>query len=179
MIVFGLGNPGAEYSKTRHNVGFMTVDKLAAQEGMTLRKRCLRSYRYSKKKNLKLVEPLTFMNSSGDIFPSLVKREDAVIVVVDNMDLELGRIKVKQGGSDAGHNGLRSIIRNIGPDFIRIYIGIGRPERGVKVIDHVLSPFTDEEMIRLFPALDRAVEAITALKKGESLSSVIQRANTL
>ena len=129
MIVFGLGNPGPKYSKSRHNVGFMAIEKLAAQEGLSLRKRCLHSYKWARKGSLTLVEPLTFMNNSGIIFPHLVKGEDRVVVIVDNMDLPVGRIRIRQGGSAAGHNGLKSIINNIGADFIRLYIGIAKSLR--------------------------------------------------
>ena len=178
MIVFGLGTPGPKYSRSRHTAGFMTVEKLAAHEDLSLRKRCLLSYKVARKGSLTLVEPLTYMNNSGRIFPRLVKGEDTVIVIVDNMDLPLGRIRIRQGGGDAGHNGLKSIISHIGKDFLRIYIGIGRPAEGVSVIDHVLSDFSQEEMVLLDDATSRAVDAIESLKNGERLLSVIQRANT-
>lgn len=178
MIVFGLGNPGPKYSKSRHNVGFMAIEKLAAQEGLSLRKRCLHSYRWARKGSLTLVEPLTYMNNSGLVFPSLVKGEDMVIVIVDNMDLPVGRIRVKNGGGDAGHNGLKSIIGRIGRDFLRIYVGVGRPDEGVAVAEHVLSAFREEDLASLDASLDKAVEAVKALIAGEKLSNVIQRANT-
>ena len=178
MIVFGLGNPGPKYSKSRHNVGFMAIEKLAAQEGLSLRKRCLHSYKWARKDSLTLVEPLTFMNNSGIIFPHLVKGEDRVVVIVDNMDLPVGRIRIRQGGSAAGHNGLKSIINNIGADFIRLYIGIGRPHEGSSVVDHVLSDFCEDEIALIDEATDRAVEALTYIANGEDLLSVIQRANT-
>ncbi|HIS14438.1 MAG TPA: aminoacyl-tRNA hydrolase [Candidatus Ornithospirochaeta stercorigallinarum] len=178
MIVFGLGNPGPKYSKSRHNVGFMAIEKLAAQEGLSLRKRCLHSYKWARKGSLTLVEPLTYMNNSGLVFPSLVKGEDMVVVIVDNMDLPVGRIRVKNGGGDAGHNGLKSIIGRIGRDFLRIYVGVGRPDEGVAVAEHVLSAFPEDDLDRLDASLDKAVEAVKALIAGEKLSNVIQRANT-
>ena len=178
MIVFGLGNPGPKYNRSRHNVGFMALEKLAAQEGLSLRKRCLHSYRWARKGSLTLVEPLTYMNNSGIIFPNLVKDEDPIVVIVDNMDLPLGRIRIKNGGGDAGHNGLKSIIGSIGKDFIRVYIGIGRPKDGISVPDYVLSSFENDEWEPLNAAIDKAVDAISALQKGEKLLNVIQRANT-
>ncbi len=178
MIVFGLGNPGPRYSKSRHNVGFMAIEKLAAQEGLSLRKRCLHSYKWARKGSLTLVEPLTYMNNSGLVFPSLVKGEDMVVVIVDNMALPVGRIRVKNGGGDAGHNGLKSIIGRIGRDFLRIYVGVGRPDEGVAVAEHVLSAFPEDDLDRLDASLDKAVEAVKALIAGEKLSNVIQRANT-
>ncbi len=178
MIVFGLGNPGPKYKETRHNVGFMALEKLAAKEELRLRKRCLHSYKWARSSSLTLVEPLTFMNNSGIVFPSLVKGEDAVIVLVDNMDLPLGKIRVKRGGSSAGHNGLKSIINEIGADFIRIYIGIGRPQDGISVVDHVLSRFSSDEMAQLDPALEHAADAVKALYEGEDFLRVVQRANS-
>ena len=179
VIVFGLGNPGPKYSRSRHNVGFMALEKLAAKKGLRLRKRCLHSYKWAVSKDLTLVEPLTYMNNSGIIFPSLVKDEEKIIVIVDNMDLPLGKIRIKKGGSAAGHNGLKSIISAIGPDFIRVYVGIGRPKEGVEVVDHVLSSFTEDEMSGLDSALDRASDAIDSLLNGEDYLAVVQRANSL
>ena len=179
MIVFGLGNPGPKYSRSRHNVGFMALEKLAAKKGLRLRKRCLHSYKWAVSKDLTLVEPLTYMNNSGIIFPSLVKDEEKIIVIVDNMDLPLGKIRIKKGGSAAGHNGLKSIISAIGPDFIRVYVGIGRPKEGVEVVDHVLFSFTEDEMNILSPALSRASDAIDSLLNGEDYLAVVQRANSL
>ena len=180
MIVFGLGNPGTEYEGTRHNAGFITVEKMAAKMDAKFRKRCLRLYSAcTPAEDLTLVKPLTFMNRSGDIFHYLVKEgDDAPIVVVDNMDLPVGRIRIKVGGSSAGHNGLKSIISAIGPEFIRIYVGIGRPLEGTTVTDHVLSRFTDEERIKLDGAVDHAIEAVESLRRGEDIRVVIQRANS-
>ena len=178
MIVFGLGNPGGKYEKTRHNVGFMTVEKLAASYGMKMRKRCFSNYKWSHEEDFRIVQPLTFMNNSGIVFPSLVKEGARVIVVVDNMDLPVGRLKVRIGGSSAGHNGLKSIINEWGNDFIRIYIGIGRPAEGVDVPDHVLSEFSDEDMAVLDKVFDEAVVAIDSFRKGEKDNVIIQRANS-
>ena len=179
MIVFGLGNPGTEYEGTRHNAGFITVEKMAAKMDAKFRKRCLRLYSTARpEEDLTLVKPLTFMNRSGDIFHYLVQEGDTPIVVVDNMDLPVGKIRMKVGGSSAGHNGLKSIIGAIGPDFIRIYVGIGRPAEGTTVTDHVLTRFTDEERVKLDGAVDHAIEAIEGLRRGEDIRVVIQRANS-
>ena len=178
MIVFGLGNPGAKYSGTRHNAGFETVEKLAARKGMKLRKRCLRLYRKAVLDDLTLVEPLTFMNSSGKISGDIVRTGEPVIVIVDQMDLPPGKIRIKRGGSSAGHNGLKSMIAAIGSDFIRVYIGIGRPSEGVSVIDHVLSRYNDEDRKLVDEAEERAADAIISLYEGEAFERVAQRANS-
>ena len=147
MTVFGLGNPGARYKGTRHNAGFETVEKVAAQLGIKLRKRCFRLYRKAVSGSLVLIEPLTYMNRSGDIAKECLKDGDQVVVVVDQMDLPPGCIRIRHGGSSAGHNGLKSMIAAIGSDFIRVYIGIGRPAEGVSVPDHVLSRCSEEDRV--------------------------------
>lgn len=178
MIVFGLGNPGAKYGKTRHNVGFMTLERMAAFYGMKMRRRCFCRYRWATDGDFRIVEPLTYMNNSGLVFPGLVKGEDKVVVIVDNMDLPVGKLRIRNGGSSAGHNGLKSIIGAIGEDFIRIYIGIGRPPAGVKVPQYVLSEFSAEDSILLEQVFAEAVAAVDKIRRGEDWNAVIQRANS-
>ncbi len=178
MTVFGLGNPGARYKGTRHNAGFETVEKVAAQLGIKLRKRCFRLYRKAVSGSLVLIEPLTYMNRSGDIAKECLKDGDQVVVVVDQMDLPPGRIRIRHGGSSAGHNGLKSMIAAIGSDFIRVYIGIGRPAEGVSVPDHVLSRCSEEDRVLIDQAEARAAEAILRLYDGEAFEKVAQWANS-
>ncbi len=178
MIVFGLGNPGAKYRGTRHNAGFETVEKIAALKGIKLRKRCFCLYKKAVSDSLTLIEPLTYMNLSGNIAPECVGGDDTVVVVVDQMDLPPGKIRIRRGGSSAGHNGLKSMIGAIGPDFIRVYIGTGRPAPGVKVVDHVLAKYSAEDRVLVSEAEDRAAEAILSLYGGESFERVAQRANS-
>ena len=178
MIVFGLGNPGPEYEDTRHNVGFMAIERLAARKGMKMRKRCLRRYKWARCGSLVLVEPLTYMNKSGEVFSGLVGDDGQVVVIVDNMDLPVGRLRIRVGGSSAGHNGLKSIIGAIGSGFIRVYIGIGRPDEGTNVVDHVLGRFPDEDRRRLEFVFDEAASAISSIADGEDLKLVIQRTNS-
>ena len=178
MTVFGLGNPGAKYSGTRHNAGFETVERIAAQKGMRLRKRCFRCYRRAVLDDLVLVQPLTFMNNSGLAVPDNITSASDMIVIVDQMDLPPGKIRIRRGGSSAGHNGLKSIISVCGPDFIRVYIGIGRPEEGVSVPDHVLSRFSPQDRELVDWAEEKAAEAVLRIYGGEKLESVIQWANS-
>ena len=180
MYVFGLGNPGPEYDGTRHNVGFMTVEKMAAQKGVKLKKRCLRSYKSAKINNGSdiLVEPLTYMNKSGEIIPSLLSKDDKLIVVCDQMDLPPGKVRIRLKGGSAGHNGLKSIISNWSEDFIHVYIGIGRPEEGVSVPDHVLSRFSDEDRELVEKSTEVAADAILDILEGKAINEILQKANS-
>ena len=178
MVVFGLGNPGTKYSGTRHNVGFDTVERIEALKGLKIRKRCFRLYRRASSDDLVLVEPLTYMNSSGDVVNENVEDGEEMVVVVDQMDLPAGKIRIRRGGGSAGHNGLKSIIAAHGPDFIRVYIGIGRPGEGVSVPDHVLSRFSAEDRKLVDEAECKAAEAVLRLYGGERFESVLQWANS-
>lgn len=180
MFVFGLGNPGPEYHGTRHNVGFMTVDKMAALKGVSLRKRCFCQYRTVKINEGRdvLVEPLTYMNASGNVIPGLLKEDDKLIVVADQMDLPPGKVRIRTKGGSAGHNGLKSIIANWSEDFIHVYIGVGRPAEGTTVCDHVLTPFSEEDQVLVDKATTVAAEALLEILDGKPINEVIQRVNS-
>lgn len=147
-VVLGLGNPGTRFAHTRHNVGFRAVDKVAAFFQVKLRKRCFRLYRQAKVvlpdgRSALLVQPLTYMNASGNIMKYFC-RDDDFVVICDNMDLAAGGLRIRSGGGASGQKGLNSIAENLGrSDFLRIYIGIGRPAEGVQVVDHVIGIETD------------------------------------
>ena len=175
ILVLGLGNPGSKYDHTRHNAGFDVVDRVAAFFQVRLRKRCFRLYRIARMsvddRSCALVEPLTFMNSSGEIAYDFKDCDpEKMIVVCDQMDLPVGAIRIRKGGSSAGHNGLKSLISGFGSSsFIRVYVGTGRPKDGETVVDHVLSRETDPE----YPAaLDRASRAVIDLLGGRPLVEV-------
>lgn len=178
MFVFGLGNPGAKYKETKHNVGFLTVEKIAALKGLKLRKRCFANYKWAHFDSCTLVLPLTYMNNSGSVIPELIKNHEPLLVVSDQMDLPCGKIRIKRHGGSAGHNGLKSIIEYYGEDFIHVYIGIGRPDNGISVPDYVLSGFSDEDKCLVDKAIDEAAKAIGEIIDGERLDVVIQRANS-
>ncbi|MDX9801407.1 MAG: aminoacyl-tRNA hydrolase, partial [Spirochaetia bacterium] len=146
IAVIGLGNPGRDYSSTRHNAGFLTVDVLSQKLGIKLKKSFFANYYYGKGvymgKEIFLIKPLTFMNRSGLIIRSItVKKKidlSEILVVCDNMDLLPGVVRLKKGGGDAGHNGLKSIMSYTGTgEFKRFYIGIGRPVDQEEVNDYV------------------------------------------
>lgn len=142
-LVVGLGNPGDQYAKTRHNIGFRVLDSLR----LDFHKGFLGLV--AKEGDQIYLKPQTFMNRSGDsVLAALsfhkIKPED-LLVIHDELDLPFGTVKLKKGGGHAGHNGLRDIIRVIGPEFSRIRIGIGKPEHKTQVADYVLSAFTSQE----------------------------------
>jgi PTH1 family peptidyl-tRNA hydrolase len=170
-LIAGLGNPGTAYSRTRHNIGFICLDRLAKDLGIKFERRiCQSKIGHGKldDEDIYLAKPQTFMNSSGRAIKCLVKRlglkaNTDLIVVHDELDLPLGVIRIKKGGSSAGHKGVQSIIDELGADeFIRLRIGIGRPG-GPDVVDYVLDNFTGEEKAVLAEVISRTCQAILSI----------------
>src|SRR4051794_9792293 len=148
--VVGLGNPGAEYSGTRHNVGFAVVDELAGRWGATLKKwKTTADLAIVRDREVLLVEPRTFMNESGvagTAGMAFYKIQPAdVLVVVDEIQLPLGRLRLRRSGSAGGHNGLKSVIAHVGGEFPRLRIGVERGHPSAMLRHHVLSRFTADE----------------------------------
>lgn len=170
-LIAGLGNPGPAYAATRHNIGFMVVDQLAAQFGSTWEKSAKWDTLSAKCGTVLLVKPLTFMNRSG--YPLFLVAQfykiepQQILVVLDDFDLPLGRLRLRAQGGSGGHNGLESIIMQFDTENIpRLRIGIGAAPREGSV-DYVLSRFFDEEKLIVRSAIDRAVEALKcAIDKG-------------
>ena len=155
-LIVGLGNPTDKYKKNRHNVGFMVIDKLIDDlSANNITKSSFKGALY-KSGNIFLLKPLTYMNLSGESVLAVVHyyKPTHIIVIHDELDIELGRIKVKHGGSNGGHNGLKSIDALVGNDYDRIRIGISRPPKGKDVVAHVLSDFSKEE----WPCVEKVVE---------------------
>src|SRR5581483_1224711 len=154
LLVAGLGNPGRQYSRNRHNVGYMVVDELARRHGGAWKAKFngrLADVRIDGHK-IALLKPETFMNDSGRPVTAAMRffklEPDAVLVVHDDGDLALGRLQARRGGGLAGHNGLRSIASHLGTqDFLRLRVGVGRPERGDRrpLADFVLDDFQPHE----------------------------------
>ena len=170
-LVAGLGNPGAEYAATRHNIGFMMVDRLAAQSGSTWEKSAKWDALMAKCGDVLLVKSLSFMNRSGHPLHAVAqfyKIEPAqILVVLDDFALPLGRLRLRLSGGTGGHNGLESIIVQFGTEEIpRLRIGIGAaPSAGA--VDYVLGRFFEEEQPLARSTIDRAVEAVKwAIDKG-------------
>lgn len=186
-MVFTLGNPGETYAHTRHNVGFDTLDIIAASFGLKLKRRCFRKYMQAvamlpSGSQATFVKPLTYMNNSGAIAKYFIGKRFEVqqlIVVCDNLDLPVGSIRIRQGGSTAGHKGLISLAHHIGStDFIRIYIGIGRPAQAATVVEHVLgSPDDNDERKALDKAIGNAADAVISLCDGTDIQEVMRAYN--
>ena len=182
-LVVGLGNPGGQYLETRHNIGWMVLDRLAdragrsgrgrqrdASESVQLRYRGL---------DLVLAKPLTYMNDSGIAVRKLLARDRVplvdMLVVVDDFALPFGKLRFRETGSHGGHNGLRSIVDELGTEkFSRLRIGIGEPGRGA--VDHVLSRFSADEWARMPILLDAAADAVEAWAR-EGTSKAANRFN--
>jgi len=168
-LVVGLGNPGREYAGHRHNVGFMVVDRLAGAVGIPLGQTKFQG-RFGQgdvgRTRVLLLEPETFMNLSGEAVSAAVRffkvAPEDLLVVHDELDLSFGRLQLKKGGGTGGHNGLESIVEQLGTsEFARVRIGIGKPQgpnAKERVVGHVLHDFSAEEKELLPPLLDRAVD---------------------
>ena len=169
-LILGLGNPGATYAKTRHNAGFWVIEKAAARWAGRLVRRGL-AQRASVRQGSELIElagTLDFMNVTGPPLKGLLREyqlsPDDLILVHDDLDLEPGRLRIKQSGGHGGHNGIRSVIDALGTsEFLRLKIGIGRPAPGQDSAEYVLEAVTDKEMEIIEPCLERAVDALEAL----------------
>jgi PTH1 family peptidyl-tRNA hydrolase len=172
LLVAGLGNPGREYERTRHNAGWMVVDELARRHGGSFRSKFSGQLSETRLDDLKLalLKPETYMNVSGQSIGAarkFFKVDPAdVLVVHDDVDLEPGRLQAKFGGGLAGHNGLRSIAQALGTnDFLRLRIGVGRPGRGDRrsVADYVLGGFEPE--VDLNELIGRSADAVETMAR--------------
>jgi PTH1 family peptidyl-tRNA hydrolase len=172
LLAAGLGNPGREYERTRHNIGWLVVDELARRHGGSFRSKFSGRLAETRVDGLRvaLLKPETYMNESGRSLGPAARffKVDpaAVLVVHDEVDLEPGRLQARLGGGLAGHNGLRSIAQALGSrDFLRLRIGVGRPRRGDPrpVADYVLSPFEPEEDVDALVA--RSADAVETLAR--------------
>ena len=185
-LVVGLGNPGSKYHETRHNVGFMAIDLMAKELGLT----------FSEEKTFKaevastflngekvyFVKPTTFMNLSGLAVRALlayynIPIED-FIVIYDDLDMEVGKIRFRQKGSAGGHNGIKSIIAETGTqEFDRIKIGIGRPQKGMTVVNHVLGKFSEDDYATIQLTLDKVEKALNHYLKTNDFEDTMRRYN--
>lgn len=177
MIIVGLGNPGEKYQRTRHNVGFMVLDRLIDElNALDISKDSFKGLLYRIDKNY-LLKPTTFMNLSGESVFKVVSyfKIEKVVVIHDDLDIPFGSIRFKQGGGHGGHNGLKSIDEYIGNNYIRVRIGIGRPKNKNEVANYVLSNFLPIEEEKLDTILNIAKEACVCLLKGENLQTISNR----
>lgn len=166
FCLIGLGNPGRQYSQTRHNAGFLVIDRIAEEANLQLDQQGFQSV-YGKGllngKQVFLVKPQTFMNLSGEAVGPFIKYYriplEQVLIIYDDLDLPLGMIRIRLSGSAGGHNGLSSVLTAIGDQTVpRLRVGIGRPADG-RVIDYVLSAFSGAEFNEFKASINRAAQA--------------------
>lgn len=184
-VVVGLGNPGREYQHTRHNAGFEVVDVLAERHGGAFRESlrfhaAIAEVRIGSEPVL-LVKPLTFMNSSGEAVAQILRKRglgpEALVVVVDDVDLELGRLRIREKGSPGGHNGLKSVQACLGSDaYVRVRVGVGRPRDGREMVGHVLSRYAPDEREAAEAVILRAADAVEVML-GEGLAKAMNGFN--
>ena len=178
-LVVGLGNPGSKYEGTRHNIGFMALERMATREGFSFRQQTklhgLSAEYGISESRLRLLMPQTYMNDSGRAIRAALDwfgfTPEQLLVLVDDMDIPLGRLRLRAQGSAGGHNGLRSTIQHLGTQaFPRLRIGIGAPadnpaERRARTVSHVLGPFSKAEQPEVNAVLDGVLEAIHRIQR--------------
>jgi len=170
-LIVGLGNPGKKYELNRHNIGFLVIDYLIDEFNASKISSKFKGELFKASEYL-FLKPHTFMNLSGESV-KLVKDfykipNENIIVIHDDIDLKVGALRFKRGGSSGGHNGLKSIDNNIGNDYYRIRIGVGRPERKEEVVDYVLSDFKKEELNCIKKNFENIKKAIKDIKNASS-----------
>lgn len=185
-MIVGLGNPGSKYEKTKHNIGFMAIDNIVKNLDVT----------FTDDKNFKaqigstfinhekvyFVKPTTFMNNSGIAVKALLTYYNIditdLIVIYDDLDMEVSKLRLRSKGSAGGHNGIKSIIAHIGTqEFNRIKVGIGRPLKGMTVINHVMGQFNTEDNIAISLTLDRVVNAVMFYLQENDFEKTMQKFN--
>jgi peptidyl-tRNA hydrolase, PTH1 family len=163
-LLVGLGNPGSEYAGTRHNIGFMVLDRLGQQEGLAFAPAPKWNCTWARWDEIILVKPMTYMNRSGDSVAPICHyfriQPSELLTVVDDVALPLGKLRLRASGSDGGHNGLKSIIAHLGIDFPRLRIGVGAAADSADLVDHVLSTFSKAEQEVVSGSVERATDAI-------------------
>ena len=172
-LIVGLGNPEAEYGKTRHNMGFNTINKIATKYNIDVTKtkfQGLNGTGIIEGKKVVLLKPQTYMNLSGESVKPFVDfykiEKENILVIYDDMDIEPGKIKIRKKGSSGGHNGMKSIIQMIGTEeFPRIRIGIGRPEHNGDEINHVIGAIPEEQVPLLDEGTEKAKDAVIEILK--------------
>lgn len=170
-LIVGLGNPGVRYEPTRHNVGFLVIERLAAQYSIAVGASfcgALVGEGFVEKNDVMLAKPQTFMNRSGHAVACIIRERvltpGDLVVINDDLDLPFGRIRIRPSGSAGGHRGLISIAEQLsGGQFPRLRVGIGRPPEGCSVVDYVLDKFSAVELEQLSEIVERAAEAIGCL----------------
>lgn len=183
QLIAGLGNPGGEYEKTRHNVGFWFIDQLVSQHNLTLKNETKFLGDVAKLNtsagNIWLIKPMTFMNRSGQSIAKLAQfykiKPEQILVVHDELDLSPGVVKLKKGGGHGGHNGLRDSIAQLGSkDFYRLRLGIGHPGSKEQVVGFVLGKTPQSEKNLIESAIDKSMASIDLILQGDMQKAMNQ-----
>lgn len=185
-LIVGLGNPGRKYTETKHNIGFMAVDRLVKPyhlqfvEDKIFKAEIASTFIEGEK--IYFIKPTTFMNASGlavRAFLAYYNLEPAdLLVIYDDLDMELGKIRFRPKGSAGGHNGIKSIIKEIGTqEFDRLKIGIGRPKGKVSVVNHVLGKFSEQEQMIISESLEKVDNAVNFYLQSDNFEETMQKYN--
>lgn len=184
-LVFGLGNPGRKYENTKHNIGFIAVDQLAQNLGLSFNRTKFNAV-YAEgnigAEKIVLIKPQTFMNLSGESVQPWVDyynlTEEDIVVIYDDMDLPVGKIRLRVKGGSGGHNGMKSIIQHLGTkEFNRIRVGVGRPFPKQSVISHVISPFAAETIEDMKISVQTISDAIKHWADGHTFQETMNEFN--
>ena len=178
ILIVGLGNPGKQYEQTRHNIGFDVIDYMANKYNIDVNREkfkgiCCEGFIVNKK--VILLKPLTYMNLSGESIRELANfyklEDDEIIVVYDDISLDIGRLRIREKGSAGGHNGIKSIIQNLGGDkFPRVKVGVGQPKDNL--VNHVLGKFSQEDREHIEKVIPVVSDAIVEIVKNDAKESM-------
>ena len=183
-LIVGLGNPEEEYSKTRHNMGFNTINKIAQKYNIEVNKNKFQGLCENaiiEDKKVILIKPQTYMNLSGNCVKEFVDfykvKKEEVLVIYDDMDIEPGKIKIRKKGSSGGHNGMKSIIKMLGTEeFPRIRVGIGRPKYSGDEINYVIGAIPEEDITKLEDGIELAQKAVIEILRN-GIDSAMNKMN--
>lgn len=184
-MIVGLGNPGTKYAATKHNIGFITIDEIAQRQQVTFSQSQFEAEIaefFIGTEKIMLIKPLTFMNESGRSVGPLMTYygvgENDLLVIYDDLDLAVGKVRLREKGSAGGHNGIKSLIAHLGTNvFPRIKIGIGRPQGTQSVVNHVLSTFPKNQHEEMLQAVKVAADAAIYTCEGHTFSDTMNQFN--
>ena len=178
ILIVGLGNPGKQYEQTRHNIGFDVIDYMANKYNIDVNREKFKGIcgeGFIENKKVILLKPLTYMNLSGESIRELANfyklEDDEIIVVYDDISLDIGRLRIREKGSAGGHNGIKSIIQNLGGDkFPRVKVGVGQPKDNL--VNHVLEKFSKEDREHIEKVIPVVSDAIVEIVKNDAKESM-------
>ena len=178
ILIVGLGNPGKQYEQTRHNIGFDVIDYMANKYNIDVNREKFKGIcgeGFIENKKVILLKPLTYMNLSGESIRELANfyklEDDEIIVVYDDLSLDIGRLRIREKGSAGGHNGIKSIIQNLGGDkFPRVKVGVGQPKDNL--VNHVLGKFSKEDREHIEKVIPVVSDAIVEIVKNDAKESM-------